>query len=106
MLLRVGGGAGPSLFGVQIDGDDEPVQTQDLCENEDEDHAHEEPRLLRRPSHAGVAHDADRVARGQAREADGQAGAQVDEAPGKKRKQRLTLSAATTPVDCKSESKG
>ena len=61
--------AGSLCLGEEVDGDNEPVQAQDLGEDEDQDHADEEPRLLRRPPHAGVAHDADGVARRQSRQA-------------------------------------
>lgn len=44
------------LFGGENEGDDEPVEAQDLGENQDENHAHEKSRLLSRAPHAGVAH--------------------------------------------------
>lgn len=44
---------------VEIDGDDEPVQTQDLGEDEDQDHSDEETGLLSRASDPRVSHDAD-----------------------------------------------
>ncbi len=43
-------------------------------------HAHEKPRLLRRPAHAGIADDADRKSGRETGEADRQAGAELDEA--------------------------
>jgi hypothetical protein len=56
------------------------VKPENLGEDEDEDHADEQARLLRGPAHAGVADDADREAGRKTREADGQAGAELDEA--------------------------
>lgn len=54
-----------NLFRVKVDGDDETVKTQDLCEDKDQDHAHEQPRLLCRSPDAGVADDADGVTSGE-----------------------------------------
>lgn len=73
-----------TLFGVQIDGNDESVQSQDLSENEDEDHSDEEPRLLRRSADTSVSDDADSIAGRETRQADGKSGAKVDKAPEKK----------------------
>ena len=70
------------FLGVQVDRHDEAVQPEHLGEDEDEDHADEEPGLLGRAAHPGVAHDADGVARSEPGQAHGQAGAQVHEAPG------------------------
>jgi hypothetical protein len=56
------------------------VKPEHLGEDEDEDHADEQARLLRSPAHAGVADDADREASRETREADGQARAELDEA--------------------------
>ena len=77
---------GPALprglcLGEQVDGDDEAVQTQDLCEDEDQDHADEEPRLLRRPSDAGVAYYPDGVAGCQAGQSYREAGTEMHETP-------------------------
>lgn len=69
-----------NLFSVEVDGDDEAVETEHLGENEDQDHADEETGLLGRSSHARVSHDADREARRQSTEADRETGAQVHEA--------------------------
>lgn len=69
------------LFCGQDEGNDEPVETQDLSEDQDEDHAHEEPGLLRRASHTCVAHDADGKAGCQSAEAHTQPGAQIEETP-------------------------
>lgn len=72
------------LLRGEDEGDNEPVQTQDLGENQDEDHAHEKPGLLGRSPHAGVAHDADGKAGRQAAQAHAQPGAQVEETPAHK----------------------
>jgi hypothetical protein len=50
------------LFCVEIDGDDEAVETKDLGENEDEDHADEESRLLGSATDSGVTDNADCIA--------------------------------------------
>ncbi len=68
---------------VQIDGDNESVESEHLRKDENEDHADKETRLLRCTAHARVAHDAHGVAGGQAGQAHRQAGSQVDKAPGK-----------------------
>lgn len=71
----------PFLFlCVEVDGDNEPVETEDLSENKDEDHSHEEPGLLSCPPNSCVTHDADSVACSQSRQTNGQTGAQVNEA--------------------------
>lgn len=72
-------GVGGVLFRGEDEGDDEPVETQDLSENQNEDHAHEKPGLLSRAPHARVAHDADREARRQPAEAHAQTGSQMEE---------------------------
>ncbi len=89
---RRNGGRGedpPSLFGVQVDGDDEPVEPEHLGEDEDEDHPDEEPGLLRRPPHSRVSHDADGVAGRQAAQAHRKAGPHVHEAPEKREENSL-----------------
>lgn len=47
-----------SLSG-EDEGDDEPVQTQHLSEDQNEDHPNEEARLLRCTPNAGISHDTD-----------------------------------------------
>lgn len=69
------------LFRGQDEGDDEPVETQDLSENQNEDHAHKKPRLLSRAPHASITHNADGEASCQSAEAHTQAGTQVEETP-------------------------
>lgn len=49
---------------VQVDGDDETVQTQYFGEDEDKNHTDEETRLLGGTSDTSVAHDADGEAGG------------------------------------------
>ena len=41
---------------------DVPIETQNFSENEDEDHADEDPRLAHERAHASVSHDSNRVA--------------------------------------------
>jgi hypothetical protein len=79
------------IFRVQVNSDDEAVETEDLGENEDEDHADEEAGLLGRAAHAGVADDADGVAGSEAGQADSQAGTQMNEPPGKKSWVNVTI---------------
>lgn len=55
-------------------------RTQDFGENENEDHADEQTRLLGRSAHASVPDDADGEAGSQTGKTDGQSGAQLDEA--------------------------
>lgn len=61
--------------------DDEPVETQDLSKNQDEDHAHKEPGLLSCAPHACVSHNADRKACRQPAEAHTQPRSEVQETP-------------------------
>lgn len=69
------------LFCRQDEGHDEAVEPQHLGENQDQDHAHEEPGLLSGASHARVAHDADGKPSCQAAQAHAQAGAKMQETP-------------------------
>ena len=46
------------FLGVEVDRHDETVETQDLGEDEDEDHADKESGLLGCASHPGVSHHA------------------------------------------------
>ena len=64
--------------------DDETVETQDFSEDEDQDHADVEARLLGSAADTGVADDADSEAGSETRETDAQASAQVVERPLKK----------------------
>ena len=52
------------LLSVEVDGNDKSVQTQDLGEDENEDHTDVEAGLLGCAAHAGVADNADSVAGG------------------------------------------
>jgi len=64
----------PTLLGVQVNGDDETIETQDLGEDQDQDHAHEEAWLLGGAPHPGVSDDSDGKARRQSGESHGQSG--------------------------------
>jgi hypothetical protein len=68
---------------VQVDGDDEAVETQHLGENKNENHSHKETRLLSGSPYARVSNDADGVAGGKTRKTDGQACTEVNKAPKK-----------------------
>lgn len=59
-----------SLFRVQVDGDDQTVQTQDFGENEDQNHTDKQSGLLGGTADTGVTDDADGETGGQTREAD------------------------------------
>lgn len=54
-----------SLFRVQVDGDDQTVQTQDFSENEDQDHTDEQSGLLGSTTDTGITDDTDGEAGGQ-----------------------------------------
>lgn len=69
------------LFRGENEGNDEPVETQDLCENQNEDHAHKKPRLLSCAPHACVAHDANCEACCQPTETHTQPSSQMEETP-------------------------
>ena len=71
----------PLFLGVQIDGDDEPIETQHLGEDKNEDHADEEPGLLRGATDASITDDTDGVACRQTRETNWKPRSQVHEAP-------------------------
>ena len=68
------------FLGVKVDRHNESVKSQDLGEDQDQNHPHEESGLLGRASHPGVTHHPDSVASGQTGEADTEAGAQVNKA--------------------------
>ena len=74
------------------EGDDETVEAKHLREDEDEDHAHEEPRLLGGTAHARIPHDADGETRCQPAQAHTQARAQLKETPGGERTQEARRS--------------
>ena len=73
------------FLGVKVDGHDEPVQTQHLGEDQDEDHSDEESGLLRRAPHPRVAHHPDSVAGSQPRQAHWQPSPEMHETPKKNR---------------------
>ncbi len=73
----------PVLFCVEIDSDDQTVETEDLGENKDEDHADEEARLLGGSPNSGITNDADGVPGSKTRQADGQTSSQMYETPEK-----------------------
>merc|ERR1719186_2471886 len=45
------------FLGIQVDGHDESIQSQNLSENQNQDHSHEKPGLLRCPSDPGISHN-------------------------------------------------
>lgn len=72
---------GVFLFRGENEGDNESVETQDLSENQNEDHAHKKPRLLSCAPHACVAHDANSEACRQPTQAHTKTGSQMEETP-------------------------
>lgn len=64
---------------VQDQSDDQAVQSQDLGENEDQDHPDEQPGLLGRPPDSGVADDTDGEPCGETGETDRETGSELDE---------------------------
>ena len=76
------GGRSLAGFGERDeDGDGGAVEREHLGEDEHEHCGEEEARLRRRAAHAHIAHDADRHARRQARQAHADARRQVRKAP-------------------------
>lgn len=84
-----GGGGGDgwsSLFRVQVDGDDQTVQTQDFSENEDQNHTDEQSGLLGSTTDTGITDDTDGETGGQTGESYSQTSTEMDEAPGEREK--------------------
>lgn len=69
------------LFCGQDEGHDEAVKPQHLSKDQDQDHAHKEPRLLGGAPYAGVTHDSDGEPGCQAAQAHAQTSAKMHEAP-------------------------
>ena len=67
------------LFRVQVDGHDQAVETEDLSENKNENHANKESRLLGCSADSSVAEDANGVTGSQAGQADGETGTKMSE---------------------------
>jgi len=70
----------PSTLRIQNQRNDQPIESQDLAENQNQHHPDEDSRLEHVAPHAHVAHDTDCVAGGKTGEADAEAGGQVQEA--------------------------
>lgn len=68
------------LLGRENEGDDETVQTEGLSENENEDHAYEEARLLGDGADTGITDDADGHAGGKTGKTDRKARGEMGEA--------------------------
>eukprot|EP00444_Apocalathium_aciculiferum_P059724 CAMPEP_0183599652 /NCGR_PEP_ID=MMETSP0371-20130417/179541_1 /TAXON_ID=268820 /ORGANISM="Peridinium aciculiferum, Strain PAER-2" /LENGTH=215 /DNA_ID=CAMNT_0025811721 /DNA_START=140 /DNA_END=788 /DNA_ORIENTATION=- len=83
LLLKLFGIRGAQVLALTLrsgcdhQADDEAVQAQGLGEDEDQDHADEEARLLRIRPHASIANDADGEASGQGGHANSEAGGQM-----------------------------
>lgn len=70
-----------SLFGVQVDGNDEPIKTQHLSENEDQNHSYEETWLLGCASDTGITNNTYGKSSSQPTESYSQPCTQVDKPP-------------------------
>jgi hypothetical protein len=75
-----------SLFCVQINCNDKPIETQHFSENEDQNHSYKEAGLLGCPADAGVTDDTNGEPSGQPAESYGQPRAQVNKSPENKNK--------------------
>jgi hypothetical protein len=64
---------------VQDQSDDQTVQTQNLGENQDQDHPDEQPGLLSGSSDTGVTDDSDSETGGETGETDRETGSELDE---------------------------
>jgi hypothetical protein len=71
---------GAGRLRVHEKGDDETVQTQDLGENENENHADKEARLLRCTPDTSIADNTDGKTSSETSETDGKTGTELDEA--------------------------
>lgn len=69
------------LFCGENKSNNEPIETQNLSKNQDEDHANKKPWLLSCASDACITHDANREACCQPTEAHAQPGSEVKETP-------------------------
>lgn len=77
---RLCGGAASLGVGVQNKGDDETVKTQDLSENENQNHSDEEPGLLGSAADTGISNNTDGEASGKTGKTDTETGTEVNEA--------------------------
>lgn len=68
-----------STAGVHDQSHDETVQPEHFSENEDQNHAHKQPGLLRRTTHAGIPHDSNGKASCQSAQPYTQSSSQVQE---------------------------
>ena len=77
------GTAAASLgIGVENEGDDETVETQDLSENENQNHSDEEPGLLGSSADTSISHNTDGKASSKTGKTDTEASTHVNEATG------------------------
>lgn len=79
---RVGRGMGCmtcSTTGVHDQSHDETIQPEHFSKNEDQNHAHKQPGLLRRTTHAGVPHDSNGKAGCQSTQSYAKSSSQVQE---------------------------
>jgi hypothetical protein len=66
-------------LGVHEQGNNETVKTQDLGENENQNHSDEQPGLLGSSSHTSVTDDSDGKTSSHTRETDGETSTELDE---------------------------
>jgi hypothetical protein len=84
-----------SLFCVQVNCNDKPIETQHFSENEDQNHSYKEAGLLGCPADAGVADDTYGEPGGQTAESYGQPRAQVNKPPENKNKWYIAVTHLT-----------
>ena len=70
-----------SLFCGEDESHNKTVEPQDLCKDQEEDHAHEEPGLLGRAPNTCIAHNADGETSRQPTQPHTQPSTQVEETP-------------------------
>ena len=75
-----------SLFGVQVDGNNESVQTQHLGKNEDQNHSYKQTRLLGSSSNTCITHYAYGKSSSQPTESYSQSSTKVNKTPVNKSK--------------------
>jgi hypothetical protein len=73
------GSAGGLGVGVQNEGNDETVKTQDLSENQDQNHSDEEPGLLGSSTHTGISNNTDSKTGGKSSKSDTETSTHVNE---------------------------
>jgi hypothetical protein len=84
---------------VQVDGHNQAIETQDLRENQHQDHTNEQAWLLSCSSYTSVTDDSNAETSSQASETDSQASTKVDETAGKVEKVHISRYLRTLSVN-------